>query len=335
MQIKTYSYPRAALIGNPSDGYYGKTIAFVFSNFRAEVILEESEKLEIVPGNQDNLEYDGLENLVNDITIYGYYGGIRLLKASCKRFYEYCQQKNIDLPKKNFRVSYNSNIPNRLGLAGSSAIITAFMKALMQFYGVEIRRPQLANLILSVEVKELDIAAGLQDRVAQVFEQPVYMNFDKALMDARGFGEYAPFSADLLPPIYIAYLTKLSEGSEVSHNNFRERYLAGDVMVMKAIEEWSIISEAVYTRLLAGEEDGIGDLLNLNFDIRKKVMNIHPDNIRMVEMARACGASAKFTGSGGAIIGTYKNEKVFGQLQAELANIGAVVIKPQIVNNYG
>jgi hypothetical protein len=28
---------RAALIGNPSDGYFGKTIAFVFKNFRAKV----------------------------------------------------------------------------------------------------------------------------------------------------------------------------------------------------------------------------------------------------------------------------------------------------------
>lgn len=333
MAIKAYSYPRAALIGNPSDGYYGKTIAFVFSNFRAEVRLEESDRLEIIPGNQDKLDYDNIDSLVNDINIYGYYGGIRLLKASCKRFYEYCKQEGIGLDQKNFKVSYCSDIPNRLGLAGSSAIITAFMKALMQFYGVEIKKPQLANLVLSVEVEELGISAGLQDRVAQVYEQPVYMDFDKRLMDARGYGEYVPFNADRLPHIYIAYLTHLSEGSEVSHNDFKKRYLKGDEKVLEAIEEWRVLSETVYTRLLADEELTIDDLLNANFDIRQKVMNIHPDNLKMVEMARSCGASAKFTGSGGAIIGTYKNEEVFKQLQAELANIGAVVIKPQIVNN--
>ena len=39
MIIRTKAYPRAALIGNPSDGYFGKTIAFTFSDFAAEVTL--------------------------------------------------------------------------------------------------------------------------------------------------------------------------------------------------------------------------------------------------------------------------------------------------------
>lgn len=305
----------------------------MFSNFKAEVRLEESDVLEILPGSRDHLKFDGIESLVTDIRSYGYYGGIRLIKAASKRFFEHCSQKDIKLSNKNFKVSYSSDIPNRLGLAGSSAIITAYIKALMQFYGVEIRRPQLANLILSVETKELGIGAGLQDRVAQVFEKPVYMNFDRQLMEQRGFGEYTAFDADLLPNIYIAYKTDLAEGSEVTHNDFRERYEKGDEAVLKAIEEWGVISEAVYKRLLDGEKDSIGELLNLNFDIRKKVMNLHPDNLTMVEAARHCGASAKFTGSGGAIIGTYANEQVFTQLQSELANIGATVIKPQIVDN--
>ena len=30
MITKAHAYPRAALIGNPSDGYFGKTIAFTF-----------------------------------------------------------------------------------------------------------------------------------------------------------------------------------------------------------------------------------------------------------------------------------------------------------------
>lgn len=333
MQVTSYSYPRAALIGNPSDGYYGKTIAFVFSNFKAQVTLTESDKLEIVPGNQDHLTYDNMEGLVKHINTYGYYGGIRLIKASCKKFYEYCEKGNIKLENKSFKVSYKSDIPNRLGLAGSSAIITAFIKAMMDFYEVDIPKPQLANLVLSVEVEELGIAAGLQDRVAQAYERPVYMDFDKKLMETRGYGEYVTFDADLLPPLYIAYLTELSEGSEVTHNDFKERYLAGNKDVLKAIEEWSVIAEAVYTRVLAGEDQGIDDLLNLNFDVRRQVMNIHPDNFKLVDLARNCGVSAKFTGSGGAIIGTCENELVYKNLTEEMANIGAVVLRPQIVNN--
>ena len=46
---------------------------------------------------------------------------------------------------------------------------------------------------------------------------------------------------------------------------------------------------------------------------------------------RACGASAKFTGSGGAIIGVYKDEAMYERLVRELAEVSVCVIKPNIV----
>jgi len=42
MLIRTVAYPRAGLVGNPSDGYFGKTISFAFTDFCAEVILYET-----------------------------------------------------------------------------------------------------------------------------------------------------------------------------------------------------------------------------------------------------------------------------------------------------
>jgi glucuronokinase len=53
----------------------------------------------------------------------------------------------------------------------------------------------------------------------------------------------------------------------------------------------------------------------------------------MVEMARSAGASAKFTGSGGAIIGTYQDEIMFSKLKGTLNEHNIEVIKPNIVNN--
>ena len=50
MIIRTQSYARAGLIGNPSDGYFGKTISFIVRNYVAEVELWESPELEILPG---------------------------------------------------------------------------------------------------------------------------------------------------------------------------------------------------------------------------------------------------------------------------------------------
>lgn len=336
MTIHAKSYPRAALIGNPSDGYFGKTIAFVFRNFSAEVRLEPNndptDELVIVPGVRDIHAYSGIEALANDVQQHGYYGGQRLLKASLKKFYEYCQTYELHLKSQTFRLSYKSNIPVRLGLAGSSAIITACMKCLMEFYEIEIAKPLLANLILSVETEELGISAGLQDRVAQVYEHPIYMDFDRNLMDQQGFGRYEWLDAAKLPPLYIAYRTDLSEGSEIVHNDFRDRFERHDPDVLVAIQEWAELTERVKEALEEGRGDSIGDYINLNFDLRKRVMKVGRDNVLMVELARSVGASAKFTGSGGAIIGTYTGESMLEELTNVMKKNDIEVIRPEIVH---
>lgn len=329
MVIKTQAYPRAALIGNPSDGYYGKTIAFVFKNFCAAVELAPSDKLQIIPCGRERLLFYDIDDLADEIDANGYYGGTRLIKAAIKVLHRYCRQNNIEIPIKNFSLSYESNIPGRLGLAGSSAIVTAAINAMLQFYGIEIEKPVLANLILSAEKDELHIGAGLQDRVAQVYATPVYMNFDKALFDKQGYGEYIPFDKTLLPNLYLAYRTNLSEGSEVTHNDLATRYKKGDSDVLRAIEQWRQLTDAVWQKLKHGDKD-IAALINQNFDIRNNTIAISQGNKQMVETARAVGASAKFTGSGGAIIGTYQDEYTFQQLATAMYSIGAEVIKPDI-----
>ena len=327
--IETTAYPRAALIGNPSDGYFGKTIAFAFKNFEARVTLQESDMLKIIPCERENLQFNSIAHLTNEVKQYGYYGGVRLIKAAIKAFAEYGTEHNIKLADKNFTLSYSSTIPGRLGLAGSSAIITAAVKAMMQFYGIDIPKPILANLILAVEKKELHLGAGLQDRVAQVYGQPVYMNFDKNLMDAQGYGEYVSFDPTLLPNIYLAYRNNLAEGSEVTHNDLAKRFANGDSAVLDAIEQWKGLTDEVWNRLSNGNKN-IGDLIDRNFDIRKSVITICEGNIELIHAARSSGASAKFTGSGGAIIGTYTDDAMYEQLVKNMTAINATVIKPII-----
>ena len=327
--IETTAYPRAALIGNPSDGYYGKTIAFTFKNFEARVELRESGVLQIIPCERESLLFRSVSHLTDEVKQYGYYGGVRLIKAAIKTLSEYCAEHNIKLADKNFTLSYSSSIPGRLGLAGSSAIITAALKAMMQFYGIDIPKPVLANLILAVEKKELHIGGGLQDRVAQVYGRPVYMNFDKSLMDTQGYGEYKSFDAALLPNIYLAYRNNLAEGSELTHNDLGKRFANGEAAVLGAIEKWKALTDEVWHRLNGGNKN-IGDLIDQNFDIRKSICAISEGNMELISAARDAGASAKFTGSGGAIIGTYTDEAMYEKLAKNIVSINASVIKPII-----
>ncbi len=331
MIIRTHAYPRAALIGNPSDGYYGKTLAFTFGNFRAETLLYESPELEIQPSARDESVFQSLDALADDVRLFGYYGGIRLIKAALKSFHDYCRHQGIQLHDRNFTIRYQSDIPNLVGLAGSSAIITACMRAVTTFYGVAIPKPQLANLIRSVEHRELGISAGLQDRVAQVYQGLVYMDFDRGLMERQGFGRYECLDPALMPPLYIAYRTDLSEGSEVFHNNIRDRFNAGEREVVEAMRFWADLTDQARAAIEARDWLRLGRLMDANFDQRAKLYRLSEGNLRMVRAAREAGASAKFPGSGGAIIGVYPDESVLDRLQARLAEMQVKVIRPQLV----
>ena len=79
----------------------------------------------------------------------------------------------------------------------------------------------------------------------------------------------------------------------------------------------------------------MGPLLDANFDRRASMYQISPGNLRMIETARDVGASAKFTGSGGAIVGTYGNEQVYERLCATLKPMGVEVLKPEITVSAG
>jgi len=335
MIIRQKAHPRAALVGNPSDGYFGKTIAFTFANFDAEVILYETPELEILPNVRDHSKFSSIADLAEDVRLFGYYGGIRLLKAAAKRFFEHARGQGIELHDRNFTIRYHSDIPHLVGLAGSSAIITAGMRALMAFYDVTIPKAELASIVLAVETEELGIAAGLQDRVAQSYGGLVYMDFDRELMESNGHGRYQPLDTSTLPFLYIAYRADLSQCSDVVHNNLRFRWKRGDKDVLAAMEFWAGLTDRVRDALASGRVEELGELFNSNFDRRAALYDVGAGNRDLVQAARSAGASAKFTGSGGAIIGTYPEESVFDRLQDRLTAMNVKIIRPIITRSSG
>lgn len=328
--IETAAYARAGLLGNPSDGYFGKTIAFTFKNFRARVLLYPSRRLEIKPSAVDVPVWENLADFRKATLWGGYYGGIRIIRALLMRFTDYCAAEGIALHERNFTIEYESNIPMRLGLGGSSAIITAALRALMRFYEVEIAKPVQANLALETETRELGVNAGLQDRVVLAYEGLVYMDFARELMEGRGYGEYIAMDPAALPNLYIAYRAGLSEGTEVFHNNIRGRFAAGDGEVVSAMRQWAQIAEDGRQALLDGNAAGLDALIDANFDLRARIYRIGEGNLAMIRAARETGATAKFAGSGGAITGTYRDAAHFEALREALAAAGAVVIRPEI-----
>ena len=152
-------------------------------------------------------------------------------------------------------------------------------------------------------------------------------------MEKQGYGNYERISAKNFPNFYVAFRKNLSEGTEILHNILRARFEIGDPKVLQAVLRWGQITEEFRIALKKGDYHQMHELINENFDLRRKTVRISQGNIDMVELARSTGASAKFTGSGGAIIGIYKDEKMFSALQKKLYDNGIDVIKPNIVNS--
>jgi glucuronokinase len=330
--IETYAYARAGLLGNPSDGYYGKTIALLVRNFRARVILYPSARLEIKPSKADMPVFENLDELYNLTRWRGYYGGIRIIQALIVRLIDYCREQNIELPNRNFSLEYESTVPLRLGMGGSSAIITAALRALCQYFHLDIPLPIQAKLILETETLEIGVPAGPQDRVIQVYQGLMYMDFARDKMESRGYGEYESLDPALLPSIYLAYRTSLSEGTEVFHNNVRQRWRNGDPEIVAAMNTWAGYAEQGRRALLARDYDTLDQLIDANFDLRAKLYHISEGNMEMIQVARQAGATANFAGSGGAIVGTYRDPQIFRNLQDGLQKIGVAVLIPSIVS---
>jgi glucuronokinase len=329
--IRKKAFARAGLIGNPSDGYHGKTLALVVGNFCAEVTLYEWDQIEVVWSQNDQSRFDSLDELLRDVRLHGYYGGVRLVKATIKRFVEYCRRQGQELHGRTFAVRYQSDIPRQVGLAGSSAIIVATLRCLMEFYGIEIPRRVQPSLVLSVETDELGIAAGLQDRVIQVYEGLVYMDFAREQMEeicGLQCGRYEPLDPRLLPPLYIAYKTEVGEPTEVLHSDLRARYAQGEAAVVAAMARFAELTVQARQALLAGDAERLGRLINANFDLRRSICRLPPGQVEMVQRARSTGATAKFAGSGGAIIGAFADEAMFCRLERELSAIGCRVLRP-------
>ena len=328
--VNTRSFPRAGFLGNPSDGYFGKTMSFAFSDYCVDLTLTESAKMRFVPGEVDDATFDSPEKLVRDIRLYGYYGGIRMLKAVAKLFFEYCFENGIRLENRNFAAEYRTNIPRLVGLSGSSAICSAMLKALMKFYSVEIPLEYTPTICLEAEKLELGINCGFQDRVIQMYNGLVFMDFEKSFVEANNRGIYERLDPKLLPNIYVAFDPNRAEESGKAHRKVKKLFEEKKPDILSAMSEFADIAQKGRDALVAGRKELIAALVNANFDLRDRIFNVAELNRNMVMTARESGASAKFAGSGGAIVGTYEDEAQFALLSAKLSEIGCTTFKPSI-----
>jgi len=332
VSVEGRAFARAGLLGNPSDGYFGRTLSAILGNFEARVALEESSEIVIAAAGIPPETYHNVDHLVESVSLAGYRGesGISLVAAAIKVFHDYCTGSEILLHDRSFTAAYQTSVPRQVGLGGSSAITTAAFRALMAFYRVDIPKEVQIRLIMSAEVDELGGVAGPQDRVIQVFEGLVYMDFSREVGD-----RYETLDPGLLPPLYLAYWPQGAEASQGVHGDLRARWQAGEPGVGETLDQIAALAAAGREALLAGDHAALARLMNENLDLRRRVMDVAERDVALIERARSLGASAKLPGSGGAIVGTCADGAMRQEVGVALEEMGAVVVEPRVIPGDG
>jgi glucuronokinase len=293
------AFARAALAGNPSDGYGGATLAVVIPNFSAEVRIETSGGPGVTPPS--SLVAGAIERFAREHEVGG-----------------------------NVAASWRTTVPREVGLAGSSAIVTATLRALCELYGLWFDPARLAALALAIETQVLGIAAGLQDRVAQAYGGLTYMDFEPGYFNAHGHGRYESLDVTLLPPLFIAYREDARGQSGGIHGPLRERFEAGDPEIVEAMAQLATHARDARDALKVGDSEAFGRCVDASFDVRRRIVELDARHVAMVARARLLGASANYTGSGGAIVGACRDGHHRQELLAALREDGATAIVPDI-----
>ena len=163
-----------------------------------------------------------------------------------------------------------------------------------------------------------------------MYEGCVFMDFDKTLVESSGHGRYERLDPALLPHLYIAYDPQRAEVSGTYHKKLRVLFEEKKPDIVAAMGEFADIAQQGRDALLAGRLDRLPALVDANFDLRDRIFNVAPANRNMVLAARSTGVSAKFAGSGGAIVGIYEDDAQYERLVQALGAIGCQTIRPTV-----
>jgi glucuronokinase len=284
------AFARAALLGNPSDGFGGKTIGFTFAEFRADVTLRVGEP-QPEPDDED---------------------ARGLVDAAIARF---CRHTGAELPE--VTAAVRTEIPREVGLGGSSAIVTATLRALCELTALELEPGTAAAIALMVEREDLGIAAGPQDRLIQAHEGLLFMDFS-----STPAGRCERLDPASLPPLFIAWYPDAGQRSSAVHGDLHRRYRDGDRTTRAALAEIAALAERGRSCLLTGKRAALGPLMEATVAARARLVELDSRHLRMIELARSLDAHANYAGSGGAIVGLVPARSTIPQLRDEFASEG-------------
>jgi galactokinase/mevalonate kinase-like predicted kinase len=277
---------RCGIIGNPTDMYGGSVIS-CSTRERAYVSLEPAESLV--------LEADEGPVVIRqraDLQLKGDH--VDILRAVLAHQHEYRLRAHLRCW---------SEIPFAAGLSGSTAMLAAALRVVLAHGGVEVAPHHFAELARSVELNYLGVICGYQDQYMARFGGLNYMDFrDKEFyreVMSEPYATVEPLAGHLVDLPVILANTGVQHHSGAVHKPIRERWLEGDREVVDGYVRIGKLAREGKKALLSRDWKLLGELMNENHDVQRRLGGSGPENERLIEAALRAGAyGAKLAGAG-------------------------------------
>lgn len=290
--IRASAPGRAGIIGNPTDMYGGSVISCSTAE-RAYVTVRPSDALVFETGGErceiaspGDLARNGDHFDIVKAVLIG--AGATDLRA---------------------RIAWETDIPFRAGLSGSTALLTALLAAVLSYRGIRHPLHYLAELARMIEYRHLGVFCGYQDAYMCTFGGLHYMDFrDKEFHREFGTDPYAtlePLERFVSSLPFVLAHTGVQRVSGTVHKPIRERWLEGDREVVDAYQKLGGIAREGKKALLHGRWAELGRLMNENHAVTRDLGGSGPENERLIDVALkhgALGAKLAGAGHGGTII---------------------------------
>jgi galactokinase/mevalonate kinase-like predicted kinase len=277
---------RCGIVGNPTDMYGGSVIS-CSTHERAYVSIEPYEGL-LLEADQGPVEIRAR----SDLLLKGDHVDILRSVIAHQRFY-----------RLRAKIRCWSEIPFAAGLSGSTAMVAAALKAVLAFQSIHYAPHHFAELARSIELNYMGVVCGYQDQYMATFGGLNYMDFrDKEFyreVMSEPFATVESLAAHVDELPFVLANTGVAHNSGAVHKPIRERWLEGDREVVDAYVQVGKLAREGKKALLARDWKLLGELMNENHDITRRLGGSGPENERLIKAALDAGAyGAKLAGAG-------------------------------------
>ena len=280
---------RCGIVGNPTD-IYGGSVLSISTKERARCVLRQSSQLEANSSGERAVFRDR-----SDLKQTG--DKLDIVRAALTYF-------NIGQAEARLSIELSSEIPMQAGMAGSTALMVALVGALDRHFGWKLHPWAIAETARKIEARVMGVVCGLQDQHMAVFGGINFMDFRGKEMleqsDDEPFATIEPLSAHVPEIPLLTAHTGIQHHSGTVHSSPRERWLAGEQLVLDTYKRIAELARLGKRALLGADWHTLGSLMNENHTLVSGLGGSGPANDRLIQAAVDAGAlGAKLAGAGG------------------------------------